>query len=142
VIEKMRAYWDSTALLNALCGQAVMDRLLAGHHTTRSHAYVEAFHHLSGRGLPLKDGSRLAVTPGDAARMIKMLARKLQTQDLDAEQTLGALDDAQSRGVSGRMVHDWIHARAAKLAGAELVLTRDGGLSHLCVAEGLTADWP
>ena len=40
------------------------------------------------------------------------------------------------------MVHDWMHARAAKLAGADLVLTRDEPLSRLCAAEGLATKWP
>jgi hypothetical protein len=57
----MRVYWDSTALLNALAAQNVLAHLDKGEHVPRSHAYVEAFHHLSGRGLPLKDGQRLAV---------------------------------------------------------------------------------
>jgi predicted nucleic acid-binding protein len=138
----MRVYWDSTAVLNALAAQSVLARLDEGEHLTRSHAYAEAFHHLSGRGLPLKDGQRLAVTPRDAARMIRNLAKKVQAHDLAPEQTLTALDDAQSQGVSGRMVHDWLHARAAKLAGADVVLTRDGALSRLCAAEGLKAQWP
>ena len=138
----MRVYWNSSALLNALAAQSVVARLDEGEHVTRSHAYVEAFHHLSGRGLPLKDGQRLAVTPRDAARMIRNLAKKVQARDLTPEQTLTALDDAQSQGVSGRMVHDWLHARAAKLAGADVVLTRDGALSRLCAVEGLKAQWP
>ena len=138
----MRVYWDSTALLNALAAQSVLARLEEGEHVTRSHAYVEAFHHLSGRGLPLKNGQRLAVTPGDAARMIRKLAKRVRAHDLAPEQTLTALDEAQSQGVSGRMVHDWLHARAAKLAGADVMLTRDGGLSRLCAAEGVEAQWP
>jgi hypothetical protein len=48
----MRAYWDSTALLNALAAQSVLARLDEGEHLTRSHAYVEAFHHLPGRSSP------------------------------------------------------------------------------------------
>jgi hypothetical protein len=138
----MRVYWDSTALLNALAAQSVLARLAKGEHVTRTHAYVEAFHHLSGRGLPLKDGRRLAVTPGDAARMIRSLAKRVPAHDLAPEQTLAALDDAQSHGVSGRMVHDWLHSRAAKLAGADVMLTRDGALSRLCAAEGLSVQWP
>jgi predicted nucleic acid-binding protein len=138
----MRVYWDSSALLNALAAQAVLDRLNQGEHVTRSHAYVEAFHHLSGRGLPLRDGRRLAVTPADAARMIRNLARRIPARDCDQEQTLQALDMAQRRGVRGRMVHDWMHARAAKLASADVVLTRDEPLSRLCTAEGLAAEWP
>lgn len=138
----MLVYWDSSALLNALAAQAVLNRLGQGEHVTRSHAYVEAFHHLSGRGLPLKDGQRLAVAPRDAARMIRSLSRKIPARDLDEAQTLQALDDAQSRGVTGRMVHDWVHARAAKLAGADVVLTRDEPLSRLCAAAGLATEWP
>ncbi len=138
----MSVYWDSSALLNALCAQAVMSRLEAGEHVTRSHAYVEAFHHISGRGLPLKDGTRLGVTPSDAAAMIRRIAKKVKARDLDAEQTLKALDDAQNHGVSGRMVHDWLHARAARLASADVVLSRDKGLSALSVAEGLKVEWP
>jgi hypothetical protein len=49
---------------------------------------------------------------------------------------------SQSQGVSGRMVHDWLHARIAKPAGADVMLTRDGALSRLCPAEGLKAQWP
>ena len=94
----MCVYWDSTALLNALAAQSVLARLKEGEHVTRSHAYVEAFHHLSGRGLPLKNGQRLAVTPRDAARMIRNLARRVQAHDLAPEKTLTALDDAQETG--------------------------------------------
>ena len=39
-------------------------------------------------------------------------------------------------------IHDWLHVRAAELAGAEVVLSRDGGLSGLCRGEGLKAEWP
>ncbi len=138
----MRAYWDSTALLNALCGQAVARRLEQDEHVTRSHGYIEAFHHLSGRGLPLKDGTRLKVSPSDAAAMIRKLAQRMRVRDLEVEETLGALDDAQTGGVSGRMVHDWAHVRAAKLSGADLVLTRDQAMSRLCAVEGLKTEWP
>lgn len=137
----MPAYWDSSALLNALCAQPVLMRLTRGGHLTRSHAYVEAFHHLSGRGLPLKDGTRLAVTLSDAAAMLRKLATSIKARDLTLEQTLVALDDAQSRGVSGRMIHDWMHVRTAKLAGADTVLTRDDAMSGLCSAEGLKTEW-
>jgi hypothetical protein len=40
------------------------------------------------------------------------------------------------------MVHDWLHARAAKLAGADVILTRDGALSRLCATQGVKAQWP
>ena len=138
----MRVYWDSTALLNALVAGPVVHRLSKGEHVTRTHAYVEAFHHLSGRGLPMKDGTRKRVSPADAALMISKLSAKLYIRDLDLAETLKALDDAQGAGVSGRNVHDWLHARAAKLASAELILTRDDDFIALSEKEGLTTDWP
>ena len=138
----MRIYWDSTALLNALAAQPVVDRLAKGQHFTRSHAFVETFHHLSGKGLPRKDGTRLAFSPGDGANMIRRLAKQLEVRDLDKEETLTALDNAQKRGVSGRMVHDWLHIRAAKLGGATLILTRDEPMDKLTQTEGIPTDWP
>lgn len=138
----MPSYWDSSGLLNALCSEPVKARLAQGEHLTRPHALVETFHHLSGRGLPFKDGTRVGVTPSDAAAMIHKLAAKLKSRDLTEPETLSALDDAQSRGVMGRMVHDWVHVRGAKLAGADVVVTRDGGMSGLCAKEGLKAEWP
>jgi hypothetical protein len=138
----LRVYWDSSALLNALAGSQVIDRLEKGEHVTRSHAYVEAFHHLSGLGLPMKDGKRKKVSPADAAAMIRQLSTKLAVRDLSAEETLQALDDAQSRGVSGRNVHDWMHVRAAKLAAADLILSRDEDFVALSAKEALTTDWP
>lgn len=138
----MPSYWDSSALLNALCSEPVKARLSSGEHLTRSHAFVETFRHLSGRGLPLKDGTRVAVTPSDAAVMIIKLSGKFKTRNLTNEETLTALNDAQSRGVTGRMVHDWLHVRAAKLAGADVVITRDGGMIGLATREGLKPEWP
>lgn len=138
----MRVYWDSSALLNALCAQPVVDRLNQGEHVTRSHGFVESFSHLTGRGLPMKDGTRHKVTPADAARMLRALSRKLAVRDLTTEETLAVLEDANQRGVQGPQIHDLVHARAAKLAGAQLVLTRDEAFAGLCVADGLTTDWP
>ena len=138
----MKVYWDTSALLNALASPSVLARLDKEDNLGRSHGYAETFHHLSGLGLPLKDGTRQKVTPADAAKMVRSLAKKLRTQDLTEEQALAALDDAQSKGVMGKSVHDWLHVRAAKLAGAEVVLSRDGGLSGLCRDEGLKAEWP
>jgi predicted nucleic acid-binding protein len=138
----MRVYWDSTALLNALVAGPVVQRFSKGEHVTRTHAYVEAFHHLSGRGLPMKDGTRKKVSATDAARMIRRLSVKLSIRDLDLAEILKALDDAQTAGVSGGNIHDWIHARSAKLAGAELILTRDDDFVTLSEKEGITTDWP
>lgn len=136
----MRIYWDSSALFNALASRAVFDRLGSGAHVTRSHGYAEVFSHLSGRGLPMTDGSRQRVTSADAAKMVRSLARKLSVHDLTSDETLAAIESADKRGVQGARIHDLLHARAASLAGADLILTRDKSFSSL--GDSIPAEWP
>ena len=136
----MKCYWDSSALLNALASKAVILRLKMGEHVTRSHAYAEVFSHLSGRGLPIKGGGRQRVTAADAAKMVRSLAAKMTVCDLTPEDTLATLSDASSQGVEGARIHDLMHARAAKLSGADLILTRDSGFST--IANGMVTEWP
>jgi len=136
----MRIYWDSSAVFNALASKAVFDRLSSDEHVTRSHGYAEVFSHLSGRGLPMKDGTRQRVTPADAAKMVSSLARKLSVRDLTRDETLAAIDLADERGVQGARIHDLLHARAAALAAADLILTRD--MSFVSLGESIPAEWP
>lgn len=136
----MKTFWDSSALLNALVSKPVTERLVTGDHVTRSHAYVEVFHTLTGRGLPVKGGGRVRVSAADAAKMVRSLSAKLVTRDLTTDETLAALDDASRLGVQGGRVHDLMHARAAKLVGAGLILTRDTSLGDL--SDGIAAEWP
>jgi predicted nucleic acid-binding protein len=136
----MKTYWDSSALLNALSSKAAFDRFDTGEHITRSHGYVEVFSHLSGRGLPMKDGTRQKVSPGDAAKMILSLSKRLSIRDLTASETLTVVQMAEQRGVQGARIHDLLHAHAARLAGAKLMLSRDGSFSSL--GENLKTEWP
>lgn len=136
----MRIYWDSSAVFNALASKAVFDRLGSDEHLTRSHGYAEVFSHLSGRGLPMKDGTRQRVTPADAAKMVSSLAKKLSVRDLTRDETLAAIELADERGVQGARIHDLLHARAASLAGADVILTRDTAFNSL--GEGIRTEWP
>ena len=137
----MRIYWDSSALLNALASKTVIDRLdTPEEHFTRSHAFVEVFSHLTGRGLPMKNGPRQKVTNEDAAKMLSGLSKKLTMRDLTCEETLNTLALSKERGVAGARIHDLIHARAAALAQAEKILTRDLGFSSL--GETIPTEWP
>jgi predicted nucleic acid-binding protein len=136
----MKTYWDSSALFNALVSKAVFDRFGRDEHVTRSHGYAEVFSHLSGRGLPMKDGTRQRVTPADAAKMLRSLSCKLSVRDLTSDETLAAIRLADKCGVQGARIHDLLHVRAAALAGADLILTRDRGLSAL--GENIRAEWP
>ena len=137
---EMKTYWDSSALLNALVSKKVFDRLSSGENMTRSHAYLEIFSHLSGRGLPMKDGTRQKTSAEDSAKMIRGLAAKLTPRDLSCEEVLNAIDMAKERGVQGARIHDLIHARAAALSGCEVILTRDADFGSL--GEKIRAEWP
>src|SRR2546422_9070802 len=78
----MKIYWDSSALFNALASKTVFDRFDSDEHITRSHGFAEVFSHLTGRGLPMKDGTRQKVSPADAAKMLSTLAKRLSLRDL------------------------------------------------------------
>lgn len=119
----MRAYWDSSALLNAIVSRSVADRIARGD-VTRSHAFCEVFSLLTGRGIPTRTG-RVVFGNADAARVIEKLAHKLTLRDLTWPETLAALCDARSLGVQGARVHDLMHARSAVLSGVERIFTRN-----------------
>ena len=88
----------------------------------------------------MKDGTRQRVTSADAAKMVLSLARKLSVRDLTSDETLAAIELADKRGVQGARIHDLLHARAATLAEAGLILTRDKGFSAL--AKNIRVEWP
>ena len=136
----MKIYWDSSALLNAIASKKVFDRFDPDQHTTRSHAFVEGFSHLTGRGLPMRDGTRQKITPSDGFAVIAALARRLSFRDLSPAETLQILELAQRRGVQGARIHDLLHARAAALSGSEKILTRD--LTFASLGESIPTEWP
>ena len=47
---------------------------------------------------------------------------------------------ADKRGVQGARIHDLLHARAARLGGADVILTRDTAFNSL--GEGIRTEWP
>ena len=50
---------------------------------------------------------------------------ELDFVDLTAGEVIAALKEAQSRGVRGGRVHDFMHAKAAEKSGAKELLTTD-----------------
>jgi predicted nucleic acid-binding protein len=136
----MKIYWDSSALFNALVSQTVFDRFDSDDHTTRSRGFAELFSHLTGRGLPMKDGTRQRVSASDAFKMLSTLARRLAVRDLTVAETLSAIEVADKRGVQGARIHDLLHARAASLAGAQKILSRDR--SFVSLGEPIEIEWP
>jgi predicted nucleic acid-binding protein len=113
----MRRYWDASALIDALHDSHVEQKALEPEQWTRPHALAETFATLTGGRLGFR------YLPDDAAALIRELTRTMNFVELDATETLAALDVAQKRGVRGGRVHDWLHARAAQKARVEELLT-------------------
>lgn len=139
----MRTYWDTSAVMNAAVSAEVARLLDSGEHVTRTHTFSEFFNRMTGRGIRWVDASgqahALVMDPGDAAAWLAEFARRVGEADLGRDETLAALTEAKARGVTGRMVHDWLHACAAQKAGCERLLTRNTDDFRLL---GAPAAWP
>ena len=115
----MKAYWDSSALVEASADLALRTRLRKERGLTRTHALAEVFSALTGGNLSIR------LDANAAAEVVSALAQDLDFLDLTAAEVLAALKEAQPRGVRGGRVHDFLHARAAEKSGAEDLLTTD-----------------
>jgi len=113
----MKRYWDSSALLEILDNSRLEKLSAEPNQWTRAHTLTEMFSTLTGGRL----GFRFC--PDDAAAIIHEITARMNFVELSARETLAALDQAQRRGVRGGNVHDWMHAVAAKKAGAAVLLT-------------------
>jgi hypothetical protein len=115
----MKTYWDSSALVEAANDERVRQRLIASGGVTRTHSLAEVFSTLTGG----KMGNRVAAE--EAARTVAQLAGELDFCDLTAPEILRALAQAESKGVRGGRVHDYLHAVAAHKGNSGLLLTAD-----------------
>src|SRR5712671_1855602 len=113
----MRRYWDASALMDALHDPRVEHKSLEPDQWTRAHALVETFSTLNGGRLGFQ------YLPDAAAALIREISAGMNFVELDAAETLAALDAAQKRGVRGGRVHDRLHARAALKAKVAELLT-------------------
>ncbi len=115
----MKAYWDSSALIEAVADLALRTRLRAERGFTRTHALGEVFSALTGGNLAIR------LDADAAAQTVDNLAQDLDFVDLSAQEVLAALKQARRRGVRGGRVHDFIHAVAAEKSRAAHLLTAD-----------------
>jgi predicted nucleic acid-binding protein len=115
----MKAYWDSSAVIQACNSPALRARLLQERGLTRTHTLAEVFSTLTGGNLDFR------VDADEAARMAANLAADLDFQDLTAAEVLTALKESRKKGVRGGRIHDYLHAVAAQKAGAKKLLTLD-----------------
>ena len=115
----MKAYWDSSALVQACSDLPLRSRLNTERGLTRTHALAEIFSALTGGNLSIR------LDADAAARTLENLAKDLDFVDLSPQETLRALKQGRQRGVRGGRVHDFLHAVAAEKAGATELLTVD-----------------
>ena len=120
----MKAYWDSSALVQACSDVALRRRLHTERGLTRTHALAESFSALTGGNLSIR------LDADAAARTVESLAKDLEFVEISPDEILDALKEARRRGVRGGRVHDFLHAVAAEKAGAAELLTVDENDFH------------
>jgi predicted nucleic acid-binding protein len=121
----MKVYWDTSALLEVILGvPAALSAFNAPHERiTRAHTLAEAFSQLTGGRMTDAAGARVQLAPNDAARAIAERAVQMEIVSLSGEQILTALKRAQKKAVRGGAIHDFLHATAAELNGADRIYT-------------------
>jgi len=117
----MKAYWDSSALVEAVQNLGVRKALRKVSGFTRPHALAEVFSTLTGGRLGYR------CQPDDAAKIGRELASDLKFVELDEQETLHALATSRKHGVRGGQIHDYLHAIAARKAGALTIYTFNTG---------------
>ena len=114
----MKAYWDSSALIEACREPGLRQRLVSERGFSRRHSLAEVFSALTGK-------PHFRLDTGKAAALLKDLVRDLDFVELTTEEILEAGADAEALGVRGGRIHDLLHARAALKSGATVLLTLD-----------------
>jgi predicted nucleic acid-binding protein len=114
----MKAYWDSSALVQATIDPTLRARLHNEKGITRTHALSETFAALTGN-------PKIRFDSDYAAQTVELLAEDLEFTDLSPAEVISALKKAKRKGVRGGHVHDLLHAAAADKSGAKELLTLD-----------------
>ena len=115
----MKAYWDSSAVIEACSSPVLRARLHRERGITRTHTLAEVFSTLTGGNLAFR------LDADAAAQTVDNLAADLDFQDLTAIEILKAMTNARKKGVRGGRIHDFLHAVAAQKSGAKVLLTLD-----------------
>jgi predicted nucleic acid-binding protein len=119
----MSAFLDSSVLVAALAPDETkhsdsLALLLQGGHCIYSHALLETFSTLTGGKLGVR------VTPDLAAQMLsETILPRVTVIELSTAEIVDALRVAQSRGVRGGCVYDYMHLLAAKKGNASVIYT-------------------
>lgn len=119
----MSAFLDSSVLVSAVAADELkhaecLALLLHGGNCIYSHVLLETFSTLTGGKLGVR------VTPELAAQMLSQtILPRVSVIELSTVEIIGALDVAQTRGVRGGAVYDYMHLLAARKGGASVIYT-------------------
>jgi predicted nucleic acid-binding protein len=119
----MSAFLDSSVLVAALAPDEpkhadCLALLLQGGHCIYSHALLETFSTLTGGKLGVR------VTPDLAAQMLsETILPRVTVIELSTAEIMAALPVAQSRGVRGGCVYDYMHLLGAQKGNASVIYT-------------------
>ena len=119
----MSALHDSSVLVAALASDELkhtecLARLLTGGNCIYSHALLESFSTPTGGKLGVR------VTADFAVRMLsETVLPRVTVIELSSSEIIAALGIAQSRGVRGGCVYDYMHLVGAKKANASVIHT-------------------
>jgi predicted nucleic acid-binding protein len=115
----VRAYWDSSALVEAAADIKLRARLRKERGITRTHSLAEVFSAFTGGNLNLR------LEADTAFKVVDNLAEELDFVDLSAQEVLSALRQARSGVSEAGASNDFLHAVAADKSGAPALLTTD-----------------
>ena len=119
----MSAFLDSSVLVAALVSDELkhadsLALVLKGGNCIYSHALLETFSTLTGGKLGVR------VTPDLASRMIsETIIPRVTILELTAAEIIDAISVAQSCGVRGGCVYDYMHLSAARKSKASVIYT-------------------
>jgi predicted nucleic acid-binding protein len=121
----MTHYLDSSILVAAMVEdepnhEACLRVLRKKNAVTWVHALAETFATLTGGRLGLR------ASPATAAELIGALSPRLRLIELDAAETLSAIQDAESVGARGGSLYDYLHLVAARKVSATELHTLNG----------------
>ncbi|MBU6172080.1 MAG: PIN domain-containing protein [Verrucomicrobia bacterium] len=119
----MSAFLDSSVLVAALVSDELkhadsLALVLKGGNCIYSHALLETFSTLTGGKLGVR------VTPDLASQMISVtILPRVSVVELTATEIMDAISVAQSYGVRGGCVYDYMHLLAARKSQASVIYT-------------------
>ncbi len=113
-------YFDTSAVIRAARRQQQPEGI------TRPHTVAEFFAIFTGRGVVFQSAGqtvKLALSPADTMAVARQTFSRLKFVELDGAEVFAALENTIKKNITGKSIHDFIHAAAAEKAGCKGIVT-------------------